>query len=49
VEMLKQMAASEKLELDVRSTDNSIVNFAAASNTRETLSDYLHARGITAD
>jgi hypothetical protein len=47
--MLKQMAASEKLELDVRSADDSIVNFAATSNTRETLSAYLHARGITGD
>ncbi|HEY2678001.1 MAG TPA: hypothetical protein VGI65_13610 [Steroidobacteraceae bacterium] len=49
VEMLKQMAASEKLELDVKSADDSIVNFAATSNTRETLGDYLHARGITGD
>jgi hypothetical protein len=49
VEMLKQMAASEKLELDVKSTDDSIINFAATSNTRETLGDYLHARGITGD
>jgi hypothetical protein len=49
VEMLKQMAASEKLELDVRATDDSIVNFAAAGDTRETLSNYLHSRGITDD
>jgi hypothetical protein len=49
VEMLKQMAASEKLELDVRGADDSIVNFAATGNTRETLAAYLHARGITGD
>jgi hypothetical protein len=49
VEMLKQMAASEKLELDVRATDDSIVNFVAAGDTRETLSNYLHSRGITDD
>jgi hypothetical protein len=49
VEMLKQMAASEKIELDVRGADDSTVNFAASSNTRATLADYLHARGITAD
>jgi hypothetical protein len=49
VEMLKQMAVSEKLELNVRATDDSIVNFVAASDTRATLTDYLHARGITDD
>jgi capsular polysaccharide biosynthesis protein len=49
VEMLKQMAASEKLELNVRATDDSIVNFVASGDTRETLTDYLHSRGITDD
>jgi hypothetical protein len=49
VEMLKQMAGSEKLELNVRATDDSIVNFGAASDTRATLTDYLRARGITDD
>jgi hypothetical protein len=49
VEMLKQMAASAKLELDVRAADDSIVNFIASSDTRETLTDYLHSRGITDD
>jgi hypothetical protein len=49
VEMLKQMAASEKLELNVRAADDSIVNFIASGDTRETLSDYMHARGITDD
>lgn len=49
VEMLKQMAASEKLELNVRATDDSIVNFTAAGDTRATLTDYLHSRGITDD
>jgi len=49
VEMLKQMAASQKLELNVRAADDSIVNFVASGDTRETLSDYMHARGITAD
>ncbi len=47
--MLKQMAASEKLELDVRAADNSMVNFVATGDTRETLTDYLHSRGITDD
>jgi hypothetical protein len=49
VEMLKQMAASEKLELNVRATDDSIVNFVASADTRATLTDYLHSRGITGD
>jgi hypothetical protein len=49
VEMLKQMAASEKLELNVRATDDSSVNFTATGDTRETLTDYLHSRGITDD
>ncbi|HMH87831.1 MAG TPA: hypothetical protein VK523_04265 [Steroidobacteraceae bacterium] len=49
VEMLRQMAASEKLELNVRAADDSIVNFIASGDTRETLTDYLHSRGITAD
>jgi hypothetical protein len=49
VEMLKQMAASAKLELNVRAADDSIVNFIAAGDTRETLTDYLHSRGITDD
>jgi hypothetical protein len=49
VEMLKQMAASEKLELNVRAADDSVVNFVASGDTRETLTDYLHSRGITGD
>jgi hypothetical protein len=49
VEMLKQMAASEKLELNVRATDDSIVNFVASADTRATLTGYLHSRGITGD
>jgi hypothetical protein len=49
VEMLKQMAASVKLELNVRAADDSIVNFIAGGDTRETLTDYLHSRGITDD
>jgi hypothetical protein len=48
-EMLKQMAASEKLELNVRATDDSIVNFTATGDTRATLAAYAHARGITDD
>jgi hypothetical protein len=49
VQMLKLMAASEKLQLDVRAADGSIVSFVPSSDTRPTLSDYLRARGITDD
>jgi hypothetical protein len=47
--MLKQMAASEKLELNVRAADDSVVTFVASGDTRETLTDYMHSRGITGD
>jgi hypothetical protein len=49
VEMLKQMAGSAKLELNVRATDDSTVNFTASGDTRATLGEYLKARGITDD
>jgi hypothetical protein len=49
VEMLKQMAASGKLELNVRAADDSVVNFVASGDTRGTLTGYLHSRGITDD
>ncbi|HXP64390.1 MAG TPA: hypothetical protein VN815_02860 [Steroidobacteraceae bacterium] len=49
VEMLKQMSASEKFELNVRAADDSVVNFVASGDTRATFADYLHARGITDD
>jgi hypothetical protein len=49
VEMLKRMAASKKLQLDVRNADDSIVNFVATQDTNTTLTQYLHARGITDD
>jgi hypothetical protein len=49
VEMLKQMAASEKFELNVRAADDSVVNFVASGDTRATLTDYMHSRGITDD
>jgi hypothetical protein len=49
VEMLKQMAASEKLELNARATNDSVVNFVPSADTRETLTEYMRARGITGD
>jgi hypothetical protein len=47
--MLRQMAASEKFQLDVRAADDSVLSFIATGDTRETLTDYLHSRGITGD
>jgi hypothetical protein len=49
VEMLKRMAASKKLELDVRNVDDSIVIFVPTEDTSTTLTQYMHARGITGD
>jgi hypothetical protein len=48
-EMLRQMAASKTLELNVRAADDTIVNFVASGDTREPLTAYLHSRGITDD
>ena len=48
VEMLKQMAEAGT-GARVRAADDSIVNFVASGDTRETLTDYLHSRGITDD
>jgi hypothetical protein len=49
VEMLRRMAASHKLGLDVRAEDGSIISFSPTLDTRAALSQYLHARGITGD
>src|SRR3984893_5548318 len=49
LEMLKQLAASEKLQLDVRAADNSVVNFAASADTHQALTAYLPSRGVTGD
>jgi hypothetical protein len=48
-ELLKRMAGSQKLALDVQNADGSVVSFTATEDTRAALTDYLHARGITGD
>ncbi|HWX81493.1 MAG TPA: hypothetical protein VNZ02_15430 [Steroidobacteraceae bacterium] len=48
-EMLRLMAGSLKLQLDARAADGSIVSFVPGNDTRPALSEYLRARGITAD
>jgi hypothetical protein len=49
VEALKRMAASTKVKLDVRAADGSTMNFSPASDTRDALTQYVQARGITGD
>ena len=49
VETLKRMAASRKLELDVRAVDGSILIFAPSLDAHAALTQYLHDRGITGD
>jgi len=42
-------AAGVRVQLDVRAADDSVVSFVATGDTRETLTDYMHSRGITGD
>ncbi len=50
VDTLKKMAASQKMELDVRATDgNNTLQFFASHDTRAALAAYVHGRGITDD
>ncbi len=44
LELLRQMAASDKIELDFQA-GGSVVRFAAPPNARALLLQYLHARG----
>ena len=46
---LKQMAASQKLELDVKLADGNSALFFTEADTRAVLLDYMKARGITGD
>jgi hypothetical protein len=49
VEALRRMAASRKLELDVRAADGSVMSFSPTRDTRAVLTEYLQARGLTHD
>jgi hypothetical protein len=49
VAMLKRMAASQKLDLNFRAPDESLVEFLPSRDNRTTLTQFLHARGITGD
>jgi hypothetical protein len=49
VEALRHMAASKKLELDVRAVDDSEIIFTPTVDTRVVLTQYIKDRGITGD
>jgi hypothetical protein len=49
VDMLKRMAGSQKLILDLRAVDDSTLNFIPSQDTRSTLTQFTRARGITDD
>jgi hypothetical protein len=48
-ETLKRMAASQKLELNVRAADGSTLSFTPSIDARAALKEYLRDRGITGD
>jgi hypothetical protein len=49
VDALRRMAASSKLELDVRAADGFIMSFSPTQDTHTALTRYMQARGITGD
>jgi hypothetical protein len=46
---LKRMAASQKLELDVRAVDGSTLSFTPTLDAHAALTQYLHDRNLTGD
>jgi hypothetical protein len=49
IDSLRRMAASGKLELDVRAVDGSVIGFSPTRESHTALTEYLEARGISAD
>jgi hypothetical protein len=49
VAALRRMAASRKLELEVRAVDGSVLSFSPTLDTRAALTEYVLSRGITGD
>ena len=47
--LLKRMAGSERLALDFQALDQSVVEFLPSHETRTTLTQFVRARGISAD
>jgi hypothetical protein len=49
IETLRRMAASRKLELDVRASDGTVIAFSALVDMRAALAEYVQSRGLTGD
>jgi hypothetical protein len=49
VKMLQRMAASQKLNLEVRGADGGTITFIPSGDTRAVLADFIHARALTGD
>jgi hypothetical protein len=49
VKMLQRMAASQKLNLDVRGADGNTLTFVPSGDTRTVLDGFLRARSLTGD
>jgi hypothetical protein len=49
VDMLRRMAASQKLNLDVRGADGSTATFVPSGDTRAVLGEFIRARSLTGD
>jgi hypothetical protein len=49
IETLRRMAASRKLELDVRAADGAVIAFSALVDMRAALAEYVQSRGLTGD
>jgi hypothetical protein len=49
VELLKRMAASSRLDLDIRGADGALVSFKPSRDSRAALGDYLRSRRLTGD
>jgi len=49
VEMLRRMAASRKIALDVHAQDDSVIDFSTNKDFRSLLNGYMTGRDITAD
>jgi hypothetical protein len=49
VKMLRHMAGSQKLNLDVRGTDGNTLSFVPAGDTRSVLGEFVSARALTGD
>lgn len=49
IETLRRMAASRKLELDIRAADGAVIAFSALVDMRAVLAEYVQSRGLNGD